>query len=515
MSTNTESLDVLLESFYRDDESEFFNLELAEHIVATYPEAAQSHAALARAYCKLQENDAAATHLRDALRIDPQHPDVLRVKAYLLEAVDQNLQEANRVLDSALAKYPNHYGCLLARGYSAVENGKHDVGANLLLRAVKARPDYRRAFTNLTHFCSEHGASNTLFVDTLLAAVKLIESYRKLDGEQLYNLGTGLYQIDRYAEAIVYLDRARTESGEQNAIQHNRALCLEKLERYQDAIDEWSLLLEREPEWDWPIEGRVRCNRTLGNIDAAMADIERLSALDPNNQNGRRYHAGILYDQEKYTLSLAVLDTLLADHPDYDIALVLRGQCHVHLNQTSKARADFQRAIEIDEAYFLAHYHLAKLELAEGRNDESLTHAEISISLDPNDWDGRALRAKALSALGREAEANRMYESWIETHPDDSVAFEAYAAHLIELKRWQPALALLERALDPLKSHPYRAWSIGECHKGLGNLAAAREWCQKAKTSYALEGNKESADICERSVQGLVEKKGLFSRLFG
>ena len=511
----TDTLESLLETFYRDDEHEVFNVELAEQMVARYPADARSHAALARAHVKLDDVDAAAIHLREALRLDAEQPDALRVKAHLLEDVDHNLLEANRVLDAAIARHPNHYGCLLARAYSAAENGDAALGAALSLRAVQSRPDRRRALTNLTHFCIENGAATRLFADALVAACRVVELQQTLDGEQLYNVGTALNEAGRHHDAIVYLDRARSVLGEENAIQHNRALCLENLERYQEAIDEWSALLEREPEWDWPLEGRIRCNKALGHIDAALADIARVNALEPHNRSARRSHAGILYDQEKYADAIAVLDPLLVDHPDYDVAFALRGLCHKHLQQPLKARADFQRAIAIDPSYFVAHFQLAEVALSEGHHDEAFTHSEIAISLDHGDWASRSLRAQTLSALGRDSEATQTYAAWLHMHPDDVVARDAYAAFLIEHKQWQPALTLLEQAIDPIKPQPYAAWSMGECHKGLGNAAAAREWYQKAKTQYLLDNEPANAESCENSIQSLIAKKGFFSKLFG
>jgi tetratricopeptide (TPR) repeat protein len=512
----TELLEDLLTTFYRDDDNDFFNVELAQRIVDTYPDHAESHAALARALYKLDEFDIAALHTRDALQIDRHCPDALRIHANHLEDVDGKVEEAHRVLDAALKQHPNHYGCLLARGYSAVENGDVELGVKLLLRACQARPDYRRALNNLLYFCQEHGQW-----EHLQAAIRKIEAHRPLDGQQLYNIGTALYQGERYGDAIVFLDRSRDALGEENAIQHNRALCLEKLERYQDAIDEWSTLLLREPDWEWPLEGRVRCYRVLGNIDAALADIKRLKVIDPNNQTARGYEAGIRYDQNDYATALLILSDIVVDFPDYAWAFNLRGKCHQKLHMTAKARADFLKAIECDDTFFSAQYNAAELEISESRYADALKHAEIAITLQPNDWQSREYRAQALSGLNREDEASRVYSTWLEAYPDDANAGNAYGGYLIKRERWRAALSVLERAFksqqlqSPSSSQSYAAWSIGECHKGLGNKTAATEWYQKAKASYILEGNKVSAEICEQSIQGLAVKKGFFSKLFG
>jgi tetratricopeptide (TPR) repeat protein len=508
MTTN--SLETMLNAFYRDDDNEFFNVELAQEIVATYPDRAESHAALARAYYKLDDFDVALLYTRDSLQIDPYCPDALRVRANHLEDNEGKVEEAHRILDAALKQYPNHYGCLLARGYSAVETGEVDLGVKLLLRACQSRPDYQRPMNNLLHFCLEHGQW-----ESLLTAVHKIESHRPLDGEQLYNIGTALYQTGRYNEAITFLDRGRDALGEENAIQHNRALCLEKLVRYQEAVDEWSLLLIREPEWDWPLEGRTRCNRKLGNIDAALTDIKRLNVIDPHNQNARYYEAGIRYDQDRHAIALVHINAILADHPKHASALNLSGLCHHRLHMPTKARADFLRAIEHDETFSAAHYNLAQLELDEERFSEALKHIEIAIALDPEDWQSRSLRAKVLSALNDEKAATQVYSSWLETHRDDGAARSEYAAHLIRHKLWQAALSELERGINPMQPEGYAAWSIGQCHKELDNKAAALEWYKKAKSAYALKSDVASVESCERSIQELNTKKGFFAKLFG
>jgi tetratricopeptide (TPR) repeat protein len=511
-----QSLSELLDEFYRDDDNDFFNVELAQRIVAAHPNRAEAHAALARAHYKLEEFDIAALHTRDALQIDPQCPDAIRVHANHLADNEGKTEESHRILDAALKQHPNHYGLLLARGYSAAETGDIVLGVKLLLRACQSRPDYLRALNNLLYFCQEREQWGPM-----QDAIRKIEAHRPLDGQQLYNIGTALYQSGRYSDAIVFLDRSRDALGEENAIQHNRALCLEKLERYQDAIDEWSTLLLREPDWEWPLEGRMRCHRALNNLEAALADIKRLKAIDPNNKSARGYEASIRYDQKDYATALLLLSDIVADFPDYAWAFNLRGKCHQKLHMTAKARADFLKAIECDDTSFNPQHNVAELEISESRYADALKHAEIAITLQPDDWKARELRAQALSGLNREDDAAKVYSTWLETHPEDVVAANAFGAYLMKHERWQPALSVLERAYDSQQlraqtaSQSYAAWNIGQCHKALGNNPAATEWFQKAKASYALDGDKENAEICEQSIRSLTAKKGFFSKLFG
>lgn len=504
------SLESMLHDLFLDHENDVINQELAEQIVAAYPKRAEALAARARVYYRLDDYERAETDVRAALAIDADCPEAIRVHAYLLQDAHDNAEEADRVLDAALSKHPNDYGLLLARGYSAMIAGDNDNAIRLLTRACQVQPLAVKGLGNLVHVCPEADR-----IDDLLNAVRIVESARALKGQECYNVGTALYQGKRNQEALTYLDRGRELLGEQNAIQHNRALCLEALGRHQEAIDEWSNLLLREPDWDWPREGRIRCNRELGNVDAAMSDIAYLNKLDPQNQNGRQELASILYEKDDFSGAIRVLDALIADECDGAWERNLRGSSYHRLKQLSDARSDYLRAIEIDDTYPQALRNLAKVELEEGRPAEALKYAEMAISVSPDSWTAHDLRGQALTALGQKDAAASVYARWLEKHPDDKVARESYGLHLLETARYKEALRELQRVVDPLNPGGYLCWSIGECHKGLKNTAAAREWYQKARTRYALQNNQHSVTVCDDAIKALDEKKGLLSRWFG
>lgn len=507
---NTRPLDDMLDALYEDDDVDFANLELADEIVNAYPTRAEAWAARARVHSKLEDFAAAEADTQQALKIDPQSPDALRMKAMCLIDIQKDMGASKRLLDDVLRNHPTHYGALLGSGWIAGESGDALTAMKFFARAHGARPEYLRPLNNLAFFASEHAEW-----DALVSAVRDIEAQHPLNGLQHYNVGTILFEAGRHSDAITHFDLARQLPGEQNAIQHNRALCLEKLERKQEAIEEWSNLLLREPDWDWPLAGRARCLRALGRTDEALADIGRLNQIDPHNETARRYESGIYFDKNDYAKSLLVLDGLVADGLADAWVHNLRGCCHHQLNDLGRARADFLKVMETEPEHFRANLNLAQTEFDDEKFQRACDHAEAAIAIAPQEWESHHLRAKSLAALKQFDAANSVFDRWLTAQPDDDQAREAWAKYLQAQGEWKAAINQFEQLIQRGEKHPYIFWCVGECYKALDDRAGAAQWYGKARAGYLLQNKQDSVAACDHSLNELGAKKGFFSKLFG
>lgn len=509
---NTE-LEKLIERLYSADDCDQFDSELADHIVSLYPAQSRAWAARARAYYKLDDAEVAGACVREAVARDPQCPDAAWMAACLADD-EGDTQRALALLEDALVRNPNHYGCLLVRGWISHEkNGDDEQALHFLRLACLARPDRLRAFNNLQSILLEQGR-----IEEAISVYRQITALVPSNGMHEYNLGSSLHVVEAYARAIEFLDLARILLGPQNAIQHNRAMCLEDLERYQEAIDEWSHLLQREPDWNWPREGRARCLRKLGRIDEALSDIRVLYEQDPHNEDGRWLEAEILYDRKQYAQAVTLLDALVDDGFGDQWKLNLRGACYSELQQYDKAKPDLLRALAQDGKYFSARSTLAEVELALGNFEAALEHVDIAIAQSPDNWHPHEYRAKALVGLGRESDALREYERWLAQHPDAAFATSARlecAGLLRALQRWQEALAHYQVLFRDNPNNGFVAWCIGMCLKGQGQVANARPWYKKAESIYRLNGNAQYAQACQDEHDAMAEPKGFFARWFG
>jgi tetratricopeptide (TPR) repeat protein len=168
----------------------------------------------------------------------------------------------------------------------------------------------------------------------------------------------------------------------------------------------------------------------------------------------------------------------------------MREQDALHLPEAMGA---FGRAVEVDPAFALAHYRLAKLgEWMHGPLGERQRAMEAAVQhLDLVPVKERTLILAWRAHMdGKDDEAHRLYASAVEAFPQDKEVLNEAAGLFVLQQRWEEALALVRRvvALDP-------TWAVGrkelidllEC-VGLAEerLALARTWADEAPTAMAF-----------------------------
>ncbi|MBA4267499.1 MAG: hypothetical protein C0453_20695 [Comamonadaceae bacterium] len=306
-------------------------------------------------------------------------------------------------------------------------------------------------------------------------------------------------------------------------MQHNRALCLESLYRYQEAVEEWDNVLLREPDWDWPRIGRARSLAQLGRFDEAVADIHHLEKQQPGDPLVMRTAAGVFYEKGDYRATLEALLALEAlNQIDDEYLSNLLGAVYLHLGELDKARPWFEKAIALHPKSYRAHKNLAACLLkptAVPRADarEAMGCAEIAISLRPELWLPRELRIKALMVLDRKDEVRQMYENWLVENPADVDGRQAYALHLLNEGGTSTALAAtqFEQLMRHHGDEPYYAWGLGKALGLSGQIEKGKAWLTKAMQQYQMKGETANVQICVNTLAELDKPKSLMGRLFG
>lgn len=500
--------EALLAEFEDQDDCDCHNLELANTMVERFPGEVRAWVARVRVHSKHGDADAARSDLARAKAIDAKAAPVIWMEASFAQD-EGRIDHATAILDEALAREPFHYGCLLLRGWIASEQ-EDDARAEACWRkAVEHHPGRKRTINNLVGLYIRTGR-----YDEIERMHARLLALGPVDGMTEYNIGTQLMEHKQNAMAIAFFDRGRALLGEQNAIQHNRALCLEKLGRHEEAIAEWSQLLAREPDWSWPRLGRIRSLREIGRNEEALADVHYLQKLEPQNVELREKAASILYSLDRYDESIGVLDGLIRDNPSDKWAVNLRGRCYLDKGQADKAKPDFEAALHLDDEHFNARRNLARAELDLRNYEAAQENAEVAIALDPDDWTVRALRAEALAAQGESDLAIKEYEAWIKRFPDETDARRKLGRLLIELKQWSAAQQQYE-AIYRLERSGYAAYNVGLCEENKQRKEAAASWYKKAEASYREENQADDAESCVQALKRLSAPRWSLTRLFG
>lgn len=83
--------------------------------------------------------------------------------------------------------------------------------------------------------------------------------------------------------------------------------------------------------------------------------------------------------------AIAVYDRILAGHDRHALALQQRGHRRLSIRQFGSARADIERAIEIDPSLVDAYYYLGLLDYLDGRYDRAAAHYARNLALKGDD----------------------------------------------------------------------------------------------------------------------------------
>ena len=133
-------------------------------------------------------------------------------------------------------------------------------------------------------------------------------------------------------------------------------------------------------------------------------------------------------DEELFGLLACVLQTALADHPDYADLQYRASGIMLRLGRLAPALACARRAVEINPRYVHALVHLSELCDRAGRQGEAVAYVELAIRYGA-DWpDVHCLAGDLLSSSGSTLQARKHFARAIEIKGDYPRASEALAA---------------------------------------------------------------------------------------
>ena len=327
---------------YRD-EIAFFN-----HVISLNPEARSAHRNLANA---------------------------LIAKGRPTEALDAS--------SIAVEKRPDSATVHVTRGIALLAVGRLDEATDSLRHALRLDPTNKIAHYNMAEIRKAQGR----FEESLVSYREVL----KLDPEfaaALAGMGEALFRLGGYGEAVQSLEQATSLRVDALPVRtyHLLAEALRRQQRYQDAIDAYSNVLEIDPDFDSAHAGIGYALLRLERFAEALASLAWSVSLEP--------HA--------------------PDAPDRHVAMGLALEA---LGRKDEAANHYVRGLEIDPRNSTALNSLAWLRYRQQRYEEALRHYGTLVEIGDANAQIRVNMAAALHYLGRSEEALRSLEIAISLDP--------------------------------------------------------------------------------------------------
>ncbi|HEY7425726.1 MAG TPA: tetratricopeptide repeat protein [Gemmataceae bacterium] len=289
-----------------------------------------------------------------------------------------------------------HSGCLEAwNNHGAVRHLLGD-GAGALAdftRALEIRPDYAEAYNN-------RGIVRHALGDLAGA---------------LADFDRALELLPRYAEAL-----------------SSRATTRHALGDLAGALADYDQVLAIHPDYAEAYHGRAAARHALGDLAGALTDYDQVLRLIPRQAAAPVYHlrGGVRISQRRFREAIADYDCALMIDPGLCMVYISRGNARHHLRDLA-CGDDYRIAFQLNSQAAAA--EIIRILSNDLHTDASLVLENCGkhVRMCPEDGIAYGRRGLSLWLLGREAEAMRDFEQWLQRDPD----WEAHLELLLETAR--------------------------------------------------------------------------------
>ncbi len=179
----------------------------------------------------------------------------------------------------------------------------------------------------------------------------------QINTERVMNIGRNALQFEDYVLSIQYFNQVIKFKPYWADPYYYRAVAKLSLDDLKGAEEDATACIERNPYFNnvFYLRGVVR--QQMQNYSGAIEDYLEGLKHSPSNRDLLNNLAIAYTQSEQYDAALASYNEVISNYPSYAPAYLTRGQFHIIQGDTLAARADYDKAIElnknISEAYEL------------------------------------------------------------------------------------------------------------------------------------------------------------------
>lgn len=209
--------------------------------------------------------------------------------------------------------------------------------------------------------------------------------------ESLTGMAWVMAKTERIDESLVLLDLAVEIEPDFVYARVDRSRVNVALRNYNDAEKDLDFVIEKEPENPWHYLDRARIRlRHFKDYSGALEDLENVERLDPDNFFAIVYLAGIHDEERRFT----------------------------------RARAYYQRVVDMRPDYIWAYMPLGKFAWMEGSFSEASKWYIKAAAEDPEDFSLSLMSALSLYRSGKVSEADKLFSETLRMFEPGESAYE-------------------------------------------------------------------------------------------
>ena len=168
-------------------------------------------------------------------------------------------------------------------------------------------------------------------------------------------------QSQNWRDSLNVLNKQIAQSAWSTDLHLRKAAVNMELKQWEYAVDEYALILQREPKNPAALFYRAYANTHLRRFDLSRNDLNDLLAIVPTHFEARLSLAVVLQQLGRKQDALDMLNQTIQLHQDSAVAYAARANLERQMKQDEVALYDWQRAEQLsprDPTYVVSHVDL-------------------------------------------------------------------------------------------------------------------------------------------------------------
>lgn len=405
---------------------------------------------LGRAYALLGHYDEAVAEFEALLRHHPHDLGAI-TQLGLAEKARGNLGDAQAWFEESMRLDPDSSVTHFTLGEILYNQGRHEEALAALQRAIALNPDNPDAHFLLGFVHGDMGHHD----EARAASKRAVQLNPSLSRAQT-NLSIDQYNPQKYEELL----NQRSERAERRSVRqmqvseegqlahYNLGVAFRQKGYYAEALREYRIALDRGEDRQLAVQAMAEVHLLKKDSAAALELYDQLVAELPDRPKLWNERGLALHQESRHADAAASYQRAIDADRSYSIAHNNLGVARYHLGLRDEAVDAFRQALETNPAFVKARLNLALL-LTKGRRYQLALEAYrlvlASEAENPVAWNGIGL---VLGELRKFEDARNAYARAIQARPDYAEAHYNLSFTLSNLGDFEGALRETKRALE-------------------------------------------------------------------
>ena len=221
------------------------------------------------------------------------------------------------------------------------------------------------------------------FIIAALIVISSLPASAQVNTDRVMMIGKNALYFEDYVLAIQYFNQVITAKPYLADPYYFRAMAKFMLDDFKGAEEHASDCLVRNPYYTAAYQLRGAARQNQDKYDLAATDYQRSLEYFPEDRITLVNMGIVNIEMKQHKVAEKFFDVLLRRFPDYTPGYLTRAQMYLELNDTTRAMADLNKAIEIDPYTAQSFSARGLLHFQQKEFNKALADLDESIRLDP------------------------------------------------------------------------------------------------------------------------------------